>query len=384
MKIGILTHYYGSHNYGGLLQSYALPTAINGIFGADVAQQIPCAYMLKPRTGLQRLLRYQKTSVWMDKLASIRFQRLHKEEYDARSRLFTAFRDTIPHGEYIALRTQNQWRHLNEDFDAFIVGSDQVWNPNWFYEPFYLTFARENKLKIAYSASMGVSKWNNAERAAILPLIKRFDHISVREKATQQLLHEAGCTLASQVCDPVWLLDTAQWDSITSPSPIDAPYVYAYLLGSREVNRTIATYLAQMLHLPLATVPYVHLQHNRYDATFGQYPQPQTDPGGFLGLIRDSAYVVTDSYHGVLFALLHQKPFVVVLRHQAQDAAHSDSRIRDLLEELHLSQRIVTTKQQITAEFLEEYVDFDAVQSAITQKKAVSLAFLKRALELPP
>ncbi len=384
MNIGILTHYYDSYNYGGLLQSYALPTAINAQFHHVVAQQIPCRYRLKPRTKLGRLLRYTNPGVWTDKFQRMKQQASGEDSFFLRKQGLASFRANIPHLEGGCWDAKRDWNRLNERFDGFIVGSDQVWNPHWFYAPFYLTFAQPSPLKIAYGASLGVSQWTRAQKKAVLPLIERFDHVSVREQTGQQMLSRATSKPISLVCDPVWLLDVATWNAIAQPPLPPKTYVYGYLLGGDAQNRHLATQVAQQLQLPLVTSPYLHLKPNGYDATFGQIHQPHATPEQFLGLVGESQFVVTDSYHGVLFALLYQRPFVALLRHQAKEKAGMNTRITDLLAEFHLDHRVITKPAQLTPAFFTQAIDFSAVEEQIQEKRRQGFAFLAHALEVAP
>lgn len=367
MNIGIFTMYPHNDNYGGVLQSYALPTFCNQHFSSQ-AYQIPTDHSqgknLRQRPVLKR---YTDRANWATWLSQTYYALAYQKDCQHRRQLFNTFAKEIP-----TANTPIQ-------YDAYLVGSDQIWNPHWFYEPYYLTDVPEQATKIAYGASLGVETLSPKELQKMLPLIERFQAISVREPSAKTLLQPHLDRELSVVCDPVLLLEPDHWQQ-RSTSPLSGKdYVFAYLLGHRQENRELATQVAKAKDLPLAQIPYVHFRYNRYDAHFGDWTLPHVSPTDFLGLIRDTAYVVTDSYHGVLFSLIFQRPFVALLRNHHNESNNMNSRLVDLLTELNLQDRIVTTPEGVRR-CLQTSIDYPAVNVLLTAQKAHSIAFLTQAL----
>ncbi|MFI3163956.1 MAG: polysaccharide pyruvyl transferase family protein [Bacillota bacterium] len=393
-KIGILTHYANSTNYGGLLQAYALVRAVNNISSEFNAVQICTQYKtemgpvysedcknifkrIKGKTIFEIVNKFHEKIDFV--CNSRRFGVLQHDNFEKRIKIFKKFEESIAHFDF----NHNTYKmeRLNNIFDIFVVGSDQVWNPNWFYAPFYLDFANDDKLKISYAASMGVSSLTEKQQEVIISLVEKFDFISVREQTAKDLLSQYVNKEICTVCDPVLLLSSKEWNQIAESPLQNQKYIYSYLLGDRKENRDIATRISKMCGLPIAAVPFVHMNYNSYDKKFIDIEVNDVGPAEFVGLIRDGSTVVTDSFHCVVFSIIYKKKFIALHRSAGDSKESMNSRLTDLLAELGLSDRIVTDKSQISDEFLCKDIDYDKVHKILDEKKELSKEFLEAALD---
>lgn len=394
MKIGILTQYSNSKNYGGLLQAYALTKFLNNAVPESTMQvpysrKVPTRVLNKQQislitriknkslTEIISIIKYRIVSFINKKNNKLILQEI-ENKLAIRKELCRKFELSIPHSSDIDY-TNETISNVNSEFDVFITGSDQVWNPNWFYSPFYLDFAAKDKTKISYAASMAVNQLSQNEKETIIPLIKELDHISVREKTAKDILQDEINKDISVVVDPVLLLDKNQWSNVAKSPLKSNKYAYAYLLGEKKSNRDISMRISKVLNIPLATVPYVHMWHNGYDNSFGDIKVNDVGPEEFIGLIRNSEIVITDSFHATVFSIIFEKKFIVVKRSSDNEKVSMNSRITDLLSELKLNDRIVENQSQIKEELLNKEIDYAYVHNIIKEKRIKSMEFLANA-----
>lgn len=387
IKIGIITIYYRNFNYGGLLQSYALTEFINNQTWG-LAEQI--SYTASPRKksfseswdlirGFSIKSLSEKFLIKLDILCRTILKPNISEKFNNRKKLCDDFRNMVPHS---AETTEDNLRSLNDSYDVFISGSDQVWNPNTFRSPYFLDFAADHKKKIAFAASMGINDLSPRQKKTLLPLIKRFDFISVREKKAKELLGRyIPDARIETISDPVFLLDSSEWNRITRSVIQDQKYIYAYFLGERKKNIRLAKKTAQTLNLPIAAVPYIYRRYNGFDHNFANIKLYDAGPREFLGLIKDAELILTDSFHAAVFSVIFQKPFFVYDRDRENDTNSMNSRLTDLLDDLGLADRKISNKNQLTQQKIAETIDYEKVYSVLRKKKEDSMKFLFKALE---
>ena len=320
MKIGILTFYHKSINYGGLLQSYALVSFLKKS-GFD-AEQI--RYKSKNRTFqkgcfLRRFFRRAKYNMklFCSKIA-----------YSKKYRNAKLFRNIIEHSSVIY--TDSSISKSLKLYDVFITGSDQVWNPDWLSTTFLLDFVPSTKLKIAYAVSIGKTSLSKNDIELYKATIKDFKLISVREKTAQDLLKDYCSINSTVLLDPTFLLSKEEWISVSlkSKTIIKQPFILCYFLGSNSNSRIMAKEFADKVGLKIASIKGTN-GSNRDDKTFGDIDVSDAGPADFLWLINNASYIFTDSFHCCVFSLLFEKRFIVFQRN------HNDTsmatRIYDLL-----------------------------------------------------
>ena len=386
-KVGIITIYYRSFNYGGLLQSYALTEFINKKTKLQ-AEQISYAAIPAKKTifekwdlikGFSIKALLGKVLIKLDILWRIILKPNISKKFTKREQLCDNFRNMVPHSAEVK---ENDLKALNKKYDVFISGSDQLWNPNTFYSPYFLDFVTDNKKKIAFAASMGVNALSTHQEKKLLPLINRFDLISVREKKAKQILEKCIPGMEIKVVlDPELLLDTSEWNQIAKTLIKDRKYIYAYFLGERQRNIRLAKKTAQILNLPIATVPYIYRRYNGFDHKFGDIRLYDAGPCEFLGLIKDAEFILTDSFHAAVFSVIFQKPFFVYDRDLENDTNSMNSRLIDFLEELGLEDRRITREKQLTESKAKELIDYQKVYSILQEKRKYTMDFLFHALD---
>ena len=355
--IAIITHFHGSTNYGGVLQAYALRKVIADmgyeaeqlryLTSSENTASLPVrAKKLFIRSLINALdekqlgtfiLRAGKFGITF--IPKKIFNKLVVSKHRARrAENFSKFNNQyVPSSK---IYSRNTIAESVNEYDIFITGSDQVWNPNGFHAPYYLDFVPDDKPKIAYAASTAVSYLTQEQYDKMYPLIIRFQQISVREENAVSMLQGMTDKKIEWVLDPTLLLSAEEWNEVASENPVKEPYVFAYILGDRKDNQKCATNFAKKKGLKLMTFPFTASGSLR-QALFG-YIHSYGGPDVWLSLIRDAEYVITDSFHAVVFSIVYQKRFVVLRRSRDGDKGSMNSRMYSLCKMFpEIEERIV-------------------------------------------
>lgn len=264
-----------------------------------------------------------------------------------------------------------------EKYDAVMVGSDQLWAPSGITSNFYnLMFAPDEKTKISYAASFGVSQIEKKYHKLYNQFLSRMDFISVRENSGKKLVESLSDKSAEVVVDPVLLLDKEDWDrEIPNKRLYDEPYIFAYFLGKSPEYRNAVTEFARKKGLKIVTSHHMD-SYNKADESFGDYAPFDVGPAEFVNLIRNAEYVFTDSFHGSVFSMLYKKKFLVFNRYSDKSISSKNSRIDSFCRNYGLSDR----RFDGNIDDVDNEIDFDTVHKKVENHRAESRAFLDRAL----
>ena len=232
--------------------------------------------------------------------------------------------------KYIPLtRIYHSIEELREDppgADIYIAGSDQIWNttfPNGTDPGYYLDFGPKEVQRESFAASFATSEIVPSAREFVKENLKRFDKITVREQSALKILEDLGCHGTLQE-DPVFLLSAEEWNEIADGTGEGEKYVLVYDFYADQKIREEAQLLAKEKALKI----YAICPHElRYADKNFVYAGPET----FVSLIKNASYVVSNSFHGTVFAMIYHVPFKVVDRPDGLNV-----RMHDLLER-HLS-----------------------------------------------
>lgn len=282
-----------------------------------------------------------------------------KAKRSLRKKRFDAFRN-----EYLSLTAQRYssieaLQRNCPEADAYIAGSDQIWNPifqNGKDPAFFLEFAPNNKKKISYAASFSVDDLDKMDTERILPWLKRMDAISVRETSGVTLLDRMGLD-GVQVVDPVFLLKKEQWEDIAI-CPDMKGYILVYDFDNSSLVHSIASTLANKTGKKIVSV---------FPMDIADQVWSDIGPQEFLGAILNADCVISNSFHATAFSLIFQKDFYVVNRKE-----NINTRMRDLLGSLSLSDRLISKLPED-----KDPLDWDAVQEKLDAQISVSKIFLR-------
>lgn len=305
MKVAIITMPL-RHNYGGIIQNYALQQAVKNLgYDVETLEVLPgtSSKSGKLKAALKKMFFYLVD----DKGRFLHlFSRLSSEQMLGKNTRGFIRR-------YIALN-QKLYKPRETDYDVFIVGSDQVWRP--MYSDLNLTFldfAKEWKAKkrIAYAASFGTDKWEYTEEQTkrCSELLSLFDAVSVREQSGIKLCQEYLNVKAMHVLDPTLLHDKVFYETSLGLNSIPCKNkgLYYYFLDKNEKKEDLIKRVENGLHCGSYTVNS-RVEDDKAPITERIQPPIEEWLCGF----RDADFVVTDSFHGTVFSMIFNKPFIVV------------------------------------------------------------------------
>lgn len=293
-RIGICTLYYQNRNYGANLQAYALQSILQSM--DNEVNVVPYYY----KTWIYRILSIIKHS--LECKDSVNY--LIKE----RNRAVDRFNSSIPHSKVYYSNTIHK---ANKEYDCFIAGSDQVWNPDWINPYMALAFADSSKRTASYAASIGKITLNTEQISRLKPVVERTQYISIREKESIPALEALTDKPIEHVLDPTMLLRKEQWDEICADRMVEGKYMFCYFLGNNENLREVAIEFAAMKKLQLVTLPYLNGKYRSVDDGFGDIQLYDVSPNQFLSLIKYASFIMTDSFHATVFSHLYERAFVV-------------------------------------------------------------------------
>ena len=264
------------------------------------------------------------------------------------------------------------------DFDAFVVGSDQIWRPDYFPDCSwaFLDFVadRSDIRRIAYAPSFGTEKWpfDSRQTRVCGELLKKFSAVSVREDTAVTLCGSKWGIHAVQVLDPTLLLDKEIYDALTTVAdcPVHEGELLVYMLDPSEEKSRILSRLSEETGFSSFPVS-VHYDDPCIPLQERIVPPVEQWLRGF----RDAGGVFTDSFHACAFSILYNKPFVAYGNEE-----RGMSRFRSLLGLFGLERRLVSSPQE-AVDIWKEPIDWKTVNTLLNEQRERSLRFLNDALK---
>lgn len=366
-KVAIMT-WYQHKNYGTTLQALALQKVVKnqGYYVEGIDYYSKGYYR---ETFLEKILNKQRVEEGIhNKINSIRYGSKEDKEKDER---YKKFEDN-----FIVLhektQTSSQLFSLNNEFDAFICGSDQIWSPNEFNSKYFLDFVKDDKRKIAYAPSFGVSSIENEfVRENIGELVSKIGYLSVREKQGADMLKEFYDIEAKVVLDPTLLLDSKEWLKYSNKEyKVESDILLCYFLGNNNeiVWRSVEN-IAKLNKLKVAVIPVFSKDYTRnYNILKG------IGPAEFISLFSKVKYVCTDSFHGTVFSIIFQREFSVFKRFKENSLKSQNSRILNILSKLNLMDNLYHSVGTVSN------VDWNSVNNHLAKLKKDSIKFLQESL----
>lgn len=391
-KVRIITHYYNSINYGGCLQAYALCYFLSKFkFEPEQISFSGFGFSLGfEKSGIHNFFRKLKGKNFFDKIYEIGWRIIQKIQVpktnkyksaeeklgwkDKRQQAFYHFnQELIPHTQTVY--TEETIASCVDDYDAFITGSDQVWNYTWYSPAYFLDFVPSTKTKLSYAASLGLDTLTEKQREAMRNSLKDYKAVSVREEKAVDLIKDLSPVQPVCVLDPTLLLERADWENIAKEYPITEKYVFCYFLGSNKKERKLAKQYAKKHGLKLLTIPHasgvVHLE----DKGFGDYRLYDVSPEQFLWLVKNAECIFTDSFHAVVFSNIFEKQYFVFNR---KSNGEMSGRITNITKLFNTENRFCTGKERENFSYIQSLpkIDYSIPNERLKQEKEYSIQFL--------
>lgn len=384
--IGLLTC-FEHHNYGSMLQAYATEIAMEKLGveyktikkrrSRDYMKQPLWLYMMKKLLVLDYRLWWGKQKIKRAKKQNPTFA----ENAKLRESYFNDFSSTMFHTTDFAPKDRTSLEQMALEFDGFLVGSDQLWRTDSIEHGFTtMEWVPDDKLKVAYSTSMGVTKVPCWQRKKARRFMNRFHHIALREQSACDIVKDLTGREVPVVLDPTLLLTAEEWLSIQQPDPIlKGDYILVYLLGNNPWQRDLIKEMKKRTGLKIVALQHLD-EYIPSDEGFADEALYAVGPKEWLNLIRHARYVFTDSFHCSVFSILYHKEFFSFNRFSATQSQNTNTRIDNLLSLTGLLSRRVNRTMSID-DLLTISSDFSDVEKRLEEKRLFSMNYLKQALD---
>lgn len=366
MKIGILT-YHRSHNYGALLQAFALKTFLKKIGYYDV-----------------QFVDYYPDYHW-DMYANIKRVSFKSLSFERKIKYpWYLIRYFLPLFILKEKRRQNFIKFIrkhivknvtgitNKNYDVVIYGSDQIWrkqrqkNCPSFNEVYFGNESINAKKRIAFSASMGIIDLNADDITFLKSHLCNFNSISVRETDLLEKIKSFSDYPIIQTLDPVFLLEKEDWINMISKRIIKSKYILFYNLQGNQEAKKIAQYISECTEYQI-----VELIGGIFGTHFARNVRPIDGPNQFLTWIRHAEYIVTSSFHGVALSIIFEKQFYSCIPNNAK-------RVSSLLDLFSLSDRLINSIEEVD---LTNSINYHKIKPELNREREKSILFLQNSIK---
>ena len=371
MNAGIIT-IYNLSNYGNRLQNYAVRSTLNKL-GVEAVTLIPRQIKMSYRTNqkmreLKEFLSKEPEKAGLSDPDGVR---------QLRFRMFNE--DNIPIKE---LDTVAFGPELNEQYDFFVTGSDQVWNPTFksskgIVKNYLLSFASPNK-RISFSPSFGSDEIPDEWKPLFEKELDKFTRLSVREDSGAGLVRKLTGRVPEVLMDPTLMISKEEWEGLAKPlygaDYRNEKYVLYYFIGDKK---------EEMPKQVKAVVDKFIAENNMKEYNLFDKDNPimnSAGPAEFIDLINNASLICTDSFHGTVFSIIFNKPFVLcdrelILNNEKVDMS---SRIKTLLGRLQLRDRL---PENFSDRNIVE-ADYSEAKNILELEKTRTYDFLKKSMGL--
>lgn len=361
MKIGILT-FHCAHNYGAVLQCYAMQEFLRSKgHDVEVINYRP-KYLLEPYKIFNLKRCFSKNPFRI-------LERILKEFIllPMRIKRFHGFENFI--NSKLNLSNAVTKKYIPSNYDIYIVGSDQIWNPKITrgFDDIYFCrfpFVKEKKKYIAYAASMESKVLDDNAARYYSYSLNNFDYISVREKQLLELLQPLVHKPIEQVLDPTLMVSSKIWEIFPNRNNQEK-YVVVYQVRNNENTIRIAHHIAAQIGAKVKIlVAWLQIKYSDTDQN--------ATPEEFVDYIRNASCVVTTSFHGSAFSIIFNRPFYTI---RLNDGA--DTRSSSLLKSLGLEHRMIDANESPVF----SQIDYSLVNQRLDVLRVKSQNYLLNSLQ---
>lgn len=259
------------------------------------------------------------------------------------------------------------YKEIPTNFDIYIHGSDQLWNPKLVgFDKVYWGYykIKSDSYRITYAMSFESDSISKQKQHDIKDALNNFKYISIREDFLIDSLSSFTKKNIYSVLDPTLLVNPNIWEKLYVKRNAK-PYLLFYQVGVTDLNKQIINYISSRLKLKVKVISGPILRKNIYKNN----PSPEE----FLTLLYNASFIVSTSFHATTFAIIFKKQFYTIAANSG-----SDVRYYSLLSKLSLNDRIINKKDDID---LTKNIDYNNVSIKLEKLKIASEKYLTKALQ---
>ena len=363
--IKILT-FHNAENYGATLQAYALKETLkklntNPKFVNYINKNILKDYKLIRTNSFKSFF----SSLWF-------FKRNLK-----RKNSFKGYINKYLDGTSKKYYSKEDIERDVKQGDTYISGSDQIFNPvltHGLSDVYTLNFGKDTTdvTKIVYGASVGNEELLKKHKEDFFNKLQSVDLLSVREESVIAPLSKITNREVEKVLDPTLLLGKENWDKLILENKVTSlqnkKYILVYTLFENDEITKIANYLSEKTGLKIVHFRKYNAYNNELTSLYSK------GPVDFINAFKHAEYIVTNSFHGLVFSIIFERKFYAVMPKERA------GRLKDLIDMLSLNSRSVSSLEDVQALDIDEQIDYNKVKEMLDIEKDKSIEYLKKGL----
>lgn len=370
MKVAVISWKF--ENYGTLLQAFALNYFLNS------CDSIDCDFVYYELDKYNLDIPFRFLSIETPKKIYNRIFKhktiRKKSAIEIQKQACAVFFERIKHTD---LFTKKELPLLNSQYEAFICGSDQIWNPNYFDKSYFLDFVNSKNRKIAFAPSMGGCSIPYRLRNTYKRLLSGFNYLSTRENEASTLVSELTGKKCEHIADPTFLLSAEEWIKALGVR-IDKSkrYLLCYFLTPQSWYLDYVKYYSKINNLEVLCLKNAE---SEYCKDFDEFSEIVGGPEDFVAAIASASFVITDSFHGTLFSAFFNREFVTLQRFSKIGKKSENIRVTSFLDSVNLSDRFISSDSEFTKQL--KPINFDSVNDYIDNRRTDAIRYLFNALD---
>jgi len=364
MKICLVTK-HATTNYGGILQAYATQNILESFGEVKILD-----YRNKHVNKTMQIIRFGLQPRDVLRIAKDLF-RLY-----SRYRTISQFQEFIDNRMNLHVFSNSQLSDVVNEFDIFIAGSDQIWNPKILgekgeFDDVYLLNFVKDKRKVSYASSTGSYVASNGDR--LISALCSFDNLSLREADSANNISKILNRNIYHVLDPTLLFNKKSWINMLGLSKSSIrknKYIFLYAIVRDKLFVETVNNFSEKLGIDVIIVdqdPFIGFNVAKH--------YKSASPELFLSLLLNAELIITNSFHGVAFSVNFEKSFYVTI------PPSSPNRVVSFLSSVNLSDRLISNKDQLNNICSNQQQDFTGASQKLAELRNLSLEYLNRSLK---
>lgn len=364
MNVCVVT-WYKSTNYGTCLQAIALTYALRDLGHNVYMLSYGRRYTVRDGGRIVRKLKRKLTKRIKKVYASVNQQK--------NVSIQKCVEDSF---QFLSVKDKKNERLSLDLIDCFVVGSDQVWNPDHFDEMYMLDFVPDDITKISYASSLGVTSLPTNLIKKYKKLLNRFDYLSMRETSGAKIISELIQKSVDVVIDPTLLLPARRWKEFAQNAKIEdsipPKYILAYFVGKLDRYLDSLRRISGLLDMNVVIIPLMKIEN---DDAF--YLYETAGPYEFVELINRAELICTDSFHACAFALNLNKKFIAFRRFDSSDPNSQNSRLDSLFSLVNIGNMYF---EDSGVSLLNKDIDYQSVNKILDDERIRCNLCLKKSI----
>ena len=357
MKIGILT-FQRTVNYGANMQAYALQKYLNKL-GAD------CETIDYTNEAIDKIERPIDLKSQKSIKGFAKYLLLHKHQQNKWNAFNNFTQENIKFSPKVYHK--NDIAEVANQYDKFVVGSDQVWNTNITNKDYtyFLDFVKDDNKKYSYAASFGYSSIPESEVEKNKELLNKFKMLNVREKQGKEIINSISNKDVNVVVDPTFLLTKSEWEELIGKKDAEQDYILVYM---PNFTKEVFEFIRDLGKKEKCKIIFINDSIRKFK---NMKVLHDASPEKFLELLRNAKYVVTGSFHAICLSIIFERNFFYMLNEGKSRNAKFNSRITNLIELAGIKDRRIVDGTYIAKEDIDYAKVKERMQSMIDSSKKI-------------